>query len=175
MGTENNFVFTSLRLIAYVDFLKWTSTLGDGAIRGIETPMRGVQISPALTELFGFARDELGLMFVMDAREAPWLEHLPLACAIHGYDDASSLLLVTQRLSVSDIEVPPLAIEIHVPLARHADLNGQTLLGLCLVRDGKPVRVGRLVPLFDPHTWREHEASTRANRAAATGSFFAGA
>jgi hypothetical protein len=170
---KNDFVFTSRRLIACVDFLKWTSTLGEEGIRAIDTPMRGVQISPAHTELFGFARDDLGLMLAMDVREAPWLEHLAIASALHGYDGRSSLLLMTEEALVTDITIPQIAIEIHVPLARYADLIRETLLGFCLLRQGKPERVGRLVPLHSPETWQEHQ-SGMTNRPSASGSFFAG-
>ncbi|TKC90144.1 hypothetical protein FAZ69_08320 [Trinickia terrae] len=174
MENKQNFVFESNRLIACVDFLKWTSTLGDAGIRAIETPMRGVQISPAHTDLFGFARDDLGLMLAMDAREAPWLEHLPIAAALHGYDDRSSLLLMTEGLTVMDTLIPQIAIEIHVPLARCGDLARETLLGFCLVRQGKPVRVGRIVPLHIPETWQQRRASM-ANRPSSASRFFAGA
>lgn len=174
MGTKNDFVFVSRQLIAYVDFLKWTSTLGEEGIRPIETPMRGVQISPAHTELFGFARDELGVMLAMDAREAPWLEHLAIASALHGYDDRSSLLLMTEEAVIMDTAIPQIAIEIHVPLARHAEIAHEKLLGFCLLYQDKPARVGRIVPLHTPGTWQEHQASL-ARRPSASGSFFGGA
>jgi hypothetical protein len=174
MGTEKDFVFASRELIANVDFLKWTSTLGEEGIRAIETPMRGIRISPAYTELFGFARDELGVMLAMDAREAPWLEHLSIAAALHGYDDRSSLLLMTKETVIMDTAIPPIAIEIHVPLARQDDIAHEKLLGFCLLRHDQPTRVGRIVPLHTPGTWREHQAGL-VHRTSASGSFFAGA
>jgi hypothetical protein len=179
IGMKNDFVFISRRLIATVDFLKWTSTLGEEGIRAIDSPMRGVQISPAYTELFAFARDDLGLMLAMDAREAPWLEHLAITSALHGYDGSSSLLLMTEEVvmadmvAADDVSIPQIAIEVHVPLARYADLTRESLLGFCLLRQGKPERVGRLVPLHSPESWEKHQSEI-ANRPSASGSFFAG-
>jgi hypothetical protein len=173
MRTENNFLFTSRQIIASVDFLKWTSTFGEGSIRQIETPVRGVQFSPALTDLFGFARDDLGLMLAMDAREGAWLEHLPVAAALHGYDGRSSLLLMTGETEVMDMTLPPTGIEIYVPLQREKELTGETLLGFCLVQKGTPKRVGRMVRLYTPATWEDHRAQSASRPGARnSGSFF---
>ncbi|MCA8198535.1 hypothetical protein [Burkholderia vietnamiensis] len=172
MESQKDFVFLSKRIIACVDFLKWTSTFGEGTIGQVEEPMRGMQISPAMSDLFGFARDEVGLMLAMDASEAPWLEDLPVSAAIHGYDRRPNLLLVTEATPVMDLELPQMGIEIYVPLSRQPALETESLLGFCLVRNGAPERVGRIVPLHTPESWASQRRAAKA-RSGSSGSFFA--
>lgn len=150
MSSQNNFVFLSKRILATVDFLKWTSTFGDDGIAQIEEPMRGVRLSPALSDLFGFARDDTGVMLTMDAREAPWLADLPVAAVLTGY--GTNILLITEAFDAIGTAFPAIGIEIYVPLERQADLAGETLFGFCLIKDGVPERVGRIVPVYTPET-----------------------
>jgi hypothetical protein len=174
MGTQKDFVFLSRKLIAYVDFLKWTSTFGEGSIRQIEEPMRGFQLSASLLDLFGFARDDTGLMVTMEAAEAPWLEHLPFSAAVYGYDGRTSLLLVTSETPMMDLTIPSTGMEIFVPLTRLQELQGETLIGFCLVRKGVPQRVGRIIRLYTPETFSTMLRSQRST-STNTGGLFSGA
>jgi len=145
---QKTFVFLSKRLIAIVDFIKWTSTFGEDSIKQIEAPLRGVRLSATLSDLFGFARDEAGLMLVMQAGEAPWLDSLPISAALVGY--GNGLILVTEAIDAIDQTIPQIGIEIFVPFEHRKALQNESFLGFCLIRNGHPERAGRIVPIHTP-------------------------
>lgn len=155
MDTKKKFDLLALQLQATVDFLKWIGSCDSGGIRQMEVPYAGVALSPALSDLFALARDEVGWMLVMRADEGGWLAQLPLHSAYLGYGDG--LLLVTESFEVLEQVVPQVAIEIFMPKLELGQLLAtQTLLGFGLdvtpAHEGDPApavaRVNKVIPLY---------------------------
>jgi len=138
------------RIVALVDFLKWTASLDSAWVHQIEFPYTGIRLSPVLSDLFGLAKDEAGWMLVMRREEAPWLAHIPLHSAYAGF--GGGLVLILDQFEVLDVPVGRLAIDIFIPdLELRRQLAEQTLLGVGLVNgDGvqQVSRVNSIVPLY---------------------------
>lgn len=164
---KKDFILASKRLVAAVDFIKWTSTFGEGAIRQMETPVSGVRLAPGLSRLFGIAQDDAGFMLVMREREGPWLAHLPIECAFIGYGD--ELLVVTERFQLIDVPFDRLALGVFAasPVLR-ADLARQSLLGFGLIRENEETgqtieRINKIVPLYTPERYEQQRTEKRQN------------
>lgn len=167
---KKDFILASAKLVAAVDFIKWTSTFGEGVIRQMENPVSGVKLSPGLSRLFGIASDDAGIMLVMHAKEAPWLENLPIECAFIGFDD--ELLIVTEKFSLFDIPVERVGLGVFVPSPDlRADIAKQNLIGFGLIEDdGQETvrRINKIVPLFTPESYEQQRAESKQS----TGSLF---
>lgn len=168
---EKDFNLASKRLVAMVDFLKWTSTFGEGAIHQMEHPLSGVRFSPGMTRLFGLAEDETGTMLVMHEKEGAWLADLPIQCAFIGYGD--ELLVVSEAFSLFDVPFERIGIGVLIPSPElRAETAKKTLLGFGLARNQDAsetsqeivTRVNRIVPLYTPERYelmrREHRIET---------------
>lgn len=162
---KKDFNLASKRLVAAVDFIKWTSTFGEGAIRQMETPVSGVRFAPGLSRLFGIAADESGLMLVMQATEGAWLAHLPIECAFIGYGD--ELLVVTESFQLFDVPFERVGLGIFIPSPEmRRDIESQTLLGFGLLHGNEPEgtrveRVNKIVPLLTPERYEEQRTAKR--------------
>ena len=162
---KKDFILASKRLIAAVDFLKWTSTFGEGAIHQMETPVSGVRFAPGLSRLFGIGQDAAGLMLVMHETEGSWLAHLPIECAFIGYGD--ELLIVTERFELFDVpfERITLAVFIASPDLR-AEIARHSLFGFGLI-SGNPAegettkRVNKIVPIYTPERYEQERLAKR--------------
>lgn len=153
---KKDFNIASRRLISLVDFIKWTSTFGEGAIQQMETPVSGVRLSPALSRLFGIASDDSGWMLTMREEEGGWLRDLPVACAFVGFSD--ELLIVTEEFNLLDTPFPRVGVGVFVPDPQfRAAIAEQSLLGFGLIRcEGEAVtvqRVNKIVPLYTPERY----------------------
>lgn len=153
---KNDFKTLAEKLISIVDFIKWTSTFGEGFIDQIEVPISGVRFKPALSNLFGVARDEAGWMLTMYEDEGPWLQNFPFGQAFVGFDD--ELLLVSGNFELMEVPFQQIGISIFIPREAIRDLLvKESTLGFGLVseRDGKAVvrRVNRIIPLYDPERY----------------------
>lgn len=159
---KKDFILASKRLVAAVDFIKWTSTFGEGAIRQMETPVSGVKLAPGLSRLFGIARDDAGLMLTMHEKEAPWLESLPLECAFIGFS-SDELMIVTERFSLFDVPFERIGLGIFVPSPDlRADIASQSLIGFGLLKEDNTVeRVNKIIPIYTPERYEQQRSQTR--------------
>lgn len=148
MENKKNFKLLSEQLVAYVDFLKWTSSFGTGALEQVESPLSGVRLKPLVADLFGFARDNIGWMITMDEREAPWLEHLPFEAMFLGYNDG--IVIVTKATTINAEQIAPVSLDLFVPKHELLDaLKTETLFGFALQRKtGAIERVNRIIPIY---------------------------
>lgn len=154
MTEKKDFNSQSKQLVSIVDFIKWTSTFGEGAIRQMETPFSGVRLSAAVTGFFGMARDDAGLMLVMSTREGAWLRDLPIECAFIGFDD--ELLIATQPVDILGIGFQRVGIGVFVPTPQQrADIASNTLIGFGLLheQDGAVERVNKIIHLYTPERY----------------------
>ena len=160
---KKDFILASSRLVAAVDFIKWTSTFGEGAIRQMETPVSGVRLAPGLSRLFGIAHDDAGIMLTMHEKEAPWLEHLPVECAFIGFSD--ELLIVTEWFSLFDVPFERVGLGVFVPSPDlRADIATQHLIGFGLIREENVVeRVNKIIPIYTPERYEQQRSETRQN------------
>lgn len=161
---KKDFILSSRRLVAIVDFLKWTSTFGEGAIQQMEAPVSGVRLSTGLSRLFGVGRDDAGPMLVMHEKEGTWLEHLPIASAFIGFDD--ELLVVTEQFQLVDVPFPRVGLSVVVPTPElRAELAAERLLGFGLLRgEGGTAhveRVNKIVPLLTPERYEQQKLGNR--------------
>ena len=162
---KKDFILASKRLIAAVDFVKWTSTFGEGAIHQMETPVSGVRLAPGLSRLFGIGRDEAGLMLVMHENEGPWLANLPIECAFIGYGD--ELLITTERFELFDVPFERIALGVFIAAPDlRAEIARQSLVGFGLVSGNEaasevPKRVNKIVPLYTPERYEQKRLEKR--------------
>ncbi|CAE6793614.1 hypothetical protein R70006_04965 [Paraburkholderia domus] len=153
-----------------VDFIKWTSTFGEDAIKQMETPLTGVRLTASMLPLFGVAIDDMKPMLAMHENEAPWLAHLPIQMALIGYGDG--VILVTDAFTLFETSFPAIGIEVFVPYEHRETFEQTRLMGLCHVsaRGVKPVN--RIFPVFTPE---RYELERRAIKTGAqTTSLFSG-
>lgn len=153
-----------------VDFIKWTSSFGEDAIKQMEAPLRGVRLMPSLSPLFGIAFDDMQPMIAMHADEAPWLAHLPMQMALTGYGDA--LILVTEEFSIFDQAFPSIGIEIYIPFQHREALASAPLLGFGHVHAGTVQPVNRIVPVYSRQRYESERRA--APRSAQETSLFTG-
>lgn len=153
---KKDFNIASRHLMSIVDFIKWTSTFGEGAIQQMETPVSGVRLSPALSRLFGIASDDSGWMLTMREEEGGWLRDLPIACGFIGFSD--ELLIVTEEFNLLDTPFSRVGIGVFVPDPQfRAAIAEQPLIGFGLIQgDGKMTtvrRVNKIVPMYTPERY----------------------
>jgi len=137
-------------LIACVDFIKWTSSFGDGLFSQEDFPLPAIALAPSLSNLFGLAKDEAGTMLVMPGAEATWLENLPIESAYIGFND--SLILACAQTVLLDTKLPKFALSIFIPKkSQRQELSELVLLGFGISdQDGQVRRVNKIVPLLSP-------------------------
>jgi hypothetical protein len=158
MEAKNKSVSLSERILAVVDFVKWTSTFGEDSIKQMETPLRGVRLTAAMLPLFGLVTTDIQPMLAMHENEAPWLAHLPIQMALIGFGDG--LILVTESFTLFEVSFPAIGIEVFVPHERRAAFEAATLLGLCHKTSRGLRPINRIVPVFNPERYdRERRAS----------------
>ncbi|KVV07306.1 hypothetical protein [Burkholderia ubonensis] len=168
MEAKNKSVFVSDRIIATVDFIKWTSTFGEDAIKQMETPVSGVRLTAALLHLFGMVRGEHFPMLAMHETEAPWLAHLPIQMALAGYGDG--IILVTESHTVFDQPFPSIGIDIFVPHEYRNDFTRTRMMGLCHVNHSGPSPVNKTFPVYTRERY-ERERRTLPRGAVETSLF----
>ena len=151
MRTEKKSVFESNRILSLVDFIKWTSTFGQDALKQTEVPMRGVRLTAAMWPLFGVAVDDNHPMLAMHQDEAPWLVHLPIQMALIGYGDG--LILVTDAFTLFDQDFPGIGIDLYLPYEHRDKFAQATLLGFCHVSDRGIKPINRVVQMFTPERY----------------------
>lgn len=161
MENKKNFKLLANQLIGLVDFIKWTSSFGTGAIMQMETPLSGITLSPQLVDLFALARDDIGWMLVMHEREGTWLKNLPIDKIFVGYSDG--IIVVTDAVNIFDQPFDPIGIDIFIPhIHLRTEIAESLLMGFGLLREESQVveRVNRLVPVY---TKGRYEAERIAN------------
>lgn len=154
---KNKYKFQSQQLVSIVDFVKWTTTLGDSALSQMETPITGFSLSPGISRLFALGKDQSGWCLTMDSSEGGWLTDLPLTAALIGFDD--QLILVTEPVKFFEaIEISPLGIGIFIPHLHLRELlmrESNGLLGFALTSANGPERVNKIIPLYTPETYKQ--------------------
>lgn len=156
MEEKKDFNLLASKLVALVDFIKWTSSFPVGVIQQMEVPLTGIRVSPMATHLFGLARDEIGWMLAMHEREGEWLANLPVESAYIGFDD--SLIIVTEPVTMFDEPFPAVGVKVFIPqIALRSELAKHALLGFGILREatGDVERVNRLVPLYNPASYEQ--------------------
>lgn len=157
---KKDFIIASKRLVAAVDFIKWTSTFGEGSIRQMEAPVSGVRLAPGLSRLFGIAKDDAGIMLTMHEKEAPWLEHLPVECGFVGFGD--ELLIITEPFNLFDVPFEHVGLGVFIPSPDlRLDIAKQSLIGFGLISDGNVKRVNKIIPLYTPERYEQQRAEIR--------------
>lgn len=156
--TKKSFDFYSNALIGLTDYLKWTSSFGEGQLQQMETPVSGIRLSASVSSLFGLAQDKAGVMLVMHEQEAAWLEKFPVEVALIGFDDG--IQVVSEGFEFMDSQVPQTAFSIFIPSVamRFQLMRQHSLMGFGLIteEDGKLQvrRVNRIVPLVNPKSYQ---------------------
>ncbi|MBN3729531.1 hypothetical protein [Burkholderia sp. Tr-20390] len=170
MEAKKKSVFVSDRIIATVDFIKWTSTFGEDAIKQMETPLTGVRLTAALVHLFGMVRGEHYPMLAMHQVEAPWLAHLPIQMALAGYGDG--VILITEAHTVFDQSFPSIGIDIFVPHEYRNEFMTARMMGLCHASDTGLSPINKAFPVY---TRERYELERRSlSRDAEETSLFSG-
>ena len=110
--------------------------------------MSGVRLRPLISDLFAFARDDIGWMLVMDEREAPWMTALPFEALFLGYNDG--IIVATKSVSINTEIIETVSIDLFVPrLELLGALASESLFGFGLRRtQGAVERVNRLIPIY---------------------------
>ena len=153
---KKDFILHAAAAIAISEFLAWTGTFDSGAFYPTISPLEGIGLRADLSDLFAVGEDDDGLILVSHHHEAPWLEGLPLECAFVGFDD--SLILATKALQVLDTPFERVCLSIAlIGDALRAKLQQEQLLGFGLYRSdlGSVQRVNKIIPLYNPQTYRE--------------------
>lgn len=163
---KNEFNSLAEKLVSVVDFIKWTSSFGEGFIRQTEVPLPGVRLMPALSNLFGVARDDAGWMLTMHEGEGKWLRNFPFSAAFVGFDD--ELLLVSGDFTLLDVPFQQIGVSIFIPdPAVRESLAKDEVLGFGLVVSGDTSeieRVNRIVPMYDPKRYESAKVANLINR-----------
>lgn len=149
MKTKTDFYLIANKIISIVDFIKWTSSFGTGAIRQMDTPIAGVKLTAQLNDLFALAHDDIGWMLVLHEREGKWLSQFPFAEAFVGYNEG--IILTTCAVTALEQTYEPFGIDVFIP---HFDLRNKIeaapLLGFGLFRESTQLieRVNNLIPVY---------------------------
>ncbi|MEX3555979.1 MAG: hypothetical protein VB131_05105 [Burkholderia gladioli] len=168
MKAENKSVFVSDQIIATVDFIKWTSTFGEDAIKQMETPVSGVRLTSALLHLFGLVRGEHFPMLAMHEAEAPWLAHLPIQMALVGYGDG--VILVTAEHTVFEQSFPSIGVDIFVPHEYRNEFAAARMMGFCHATRSGPTPINKAIPVYTRERY-ERERRTLPRGAVETSLF----
>lgn len=156
--TKKSFDFYSNALIGLTDYLKWTSSFGEGQLHQMETPVSGISFSASVSSLFGLAQDRAGVMLVMHESEGAWLENFPAEAALIGFDDC--IQVVSQGFEFMDSPVPQTSFSVFIPSVsmRFELMKKYSLIGFGLIteKNGQPHvhRVNRIVPLINRMSYR---------------------
>ncbi|WP_334043697.1 hypothetical protein [Burkholderia ambifaria] len=168
MEAEKRSVFISDRIIATVDFIKWTSTFGEDAIKQMETPVSGVRLTSALLHLFGMVRGEHFPMLTMQESEAPWLAHLPMQMALVGYGDG--VILVTAEHTIFEQPFPSIGVDIFIPHEYRNEFAAARMMGFCHVTQSGPTPINKAIPVYTRERY-ERERRTLPRGAVETSLF----
>ncbi|CAJ6618166.1 Uncharacterised protein [Burkholderia pseudomallei] len=168
MESEKRSIFVSDRIIATVDFIKWTSTFGEDAIKQMETPVSGVRLTSGLLHLFGMVRGEHFPMLAMHETEAPWLAHLPIQMALVGYGDG--VILVTAEHTVFEQTFPSIGVDIFVPHEHRNEFETARMMGFCHATKSGLFAVNKAIPVYTRERY-ERERRTLSRDAVETSLF----
>lgn len=163
MNTNKYFFLQSVALVSIIDFIKWTSTFGEGMITQIETPLSGVRLSPGLSHLFAFGRDDIGWMLVMDEKEGAWLESFPIASILIGASDG--ITIISDSYTMLEQEIEGIGIDIFIPqIDLREQLERETLMGFGLkrVKTGLIERVNKIAPIMTVKKYGQLAKSIKA-------------